>query len=194
MKKDRREVRNLIFLLSSASFLAFFVVVGLIYYFGTTDTYLVRHILISPDTLAKASFTDYLPATASKSLVFKKIEFMHGNNRDKGSGCFEVDLHAYNDFYKLISSERSIPILTDEMVTQFNLSPPSSLTIFLQPRDNEPFFREEKIFQQIQFEAGGELFRVQFLPAQTSEISFEEWIYFRYPGIYYEFQQLFSHT
>jgi hypothetical protein len=149
MKRVRREVRNLIFLLSSASFIAFLAVVGLIYYFGTSKTYLLSDILVSPKALEKA---------------VSKLEFT-----DKGGIHLFVSLPAYAEFYDDISSERSVPVLTQEMTSPFNVATPSTLTI-----------RAGKLFQQVQFVKGLELFRV------LQPGSLGEWIYFRYPEIYEE--------
>jgi hypothetical protein len=182
MQKDRREVRNLIFVLSSASFIAFLAVAALVYYLGSSGTYLLRNVLISPKTLKEHSFMGYDPYTRSNvAFVLDKIEFVPATKR---GGPFAVDMQAYTSFYKLVSAERSVPVLTDKMVAQFQASPASTLTIFARPSDNGGSLRGEKIFQQVQFSDRSELFRVQFRPSESSAAQTQEWIYFRYPEIH----------
>jgi len=176
MKKERREARNLILILSSASCIAFLVVVGLVYYFGSSGTFLLRNEMISPEALERISFSE--------------IEFTRAGKEKKNWGHFKVSMSAYRAFYKLVFSERSIPVLTDAMIAQFNSIRPSTLTILVRSRDNEEADCKEKILQEIQFVDSEGLFRIRFFSPQA----LEEWIYFRYPGIYEHVLELFALT
>jgi hypothetical protein len=195
MKKERREVRNLLFLVTCASGFALLTVAALIYFWAPSKGYLARSILIAPETLVTQSFIEYRSLRESKTaFVFNKIEFTHKENKANGWGRFVVPLQAYKDFYLLIFSEKSISELTEEIVAQFTLSVPSSLTIVLKPEDQETFYHGGKICQQIQFAGRGGLFRVQMHPSQSSDVPTEEWVYFRYPGIYEQAVKLFADT
>lgn len=187
MKKDRREVRNLILMLSSAVFVAFLTVLGLVFYFGSSGTYLLRNILIEPRTLEKISFSDRHPATGQqRGFIFNKIEFERVDKEGRGWGRFAVSLEGYATFYREISNERSLPVVTDEVVDQFRRIAPSSLIIFAQ--DSVKSEERKVIFQQIQLIDGGDIFRVQLHDPASSQ---EEWVYFRYPGIYKKAVDLF---
>jgi hypothetical protein len=168
MKKERMEVRNLILMFSSAVFIAFIAVVGLIYFFGS-GTYLSRSILVAPQALEKVTSSN-------------QIEFIHYNVHGKGWSRFAVSLPAYAAFYDLLWSERSVAVVTDGMVSQFREMTPSTLTIFVNER--EP---SQSIFQQVQFIEGSDIFRIQLRKSQ------EQWVYFRYPGIYRHAMKLFTH-
>ena len=185
MKKERMDVRKLLLLLASASFIAFLAVVGLVYYFGTSGTYLLRDILVSPETLEQNSLTH-----PEGNFAFNKIVFVRSEKHGQRWEHFAVSPQVYKNFYKLMYSERSVPVITDTMVNQFNSIAPSTLMIFVQ----EEIVGEEKIFQQVQFIDNGELFRVQFRPFQHTEMPRETWIYFRYPGIYEQVIALFAPT
>lgn len=190
MKKERREVQNLILMFSSAVFVAFLVVVGVVYYFGSSGTYLLRNILVSPETLEKVSFKDYDPQTGKQGrFVFNKIEFVRAGMQGREWGRFAVSKQSYAEFYRRVSSQRSIPMLTDEIVAQFEQIAPSTLTIFARMGENG-----ETIFQQVQFLDQGDLFRVQLRHPIERRSPRDEWIYFRYPGIYQEVVKLFAPT
>ena len=157
--------------------MAFLVVTALVYYFGSSGTYLLRTILISPEVLEKVSFT-----RSDSKFVFNKIEFVRAHSQGKGWGRFGVSVQSYAEFYKKVANERSLPVLTDEMLQQFKWITPSTLTISVRARD------AEAIFQQVQFLDQGDIFRVQLHRDRQQE----EWVYFSYPGIYKIVTELFS--
>ncbi len=183
MSKPKKEVQSLIFMLSSAVFVAFVVVVCLVYYFGSSGTYLLRDILISPDALKRISFTE-----EDSSFVFNKIEFVRADSHGREWGRFAVSKQSYEAFYKLVAHERSLPRISDEMIQQFAIIVPSVLTIMVQARDNEGARGSGSFFQQVEFLDNEDLFRVQMRD------SGETWIYFSYPGIYNKVVELFAPT
>lgn len=190
-KKNRIEARSLILILSSAVFIAFVAVVGWIYYFGSSGTYLLHDVLISPETLERSSFASYeAPTKGVVPYTFDKIEFVTGKKR--GLTPIIVTPQAYSTFYKWVAGERSLPVITEEMKGSFNLSP-DSLTIFVRLYGNSA---AERVFQQIQFIEASDLFRIQPLSFRQSVSSTDnhlgEWIYFRYPGIYEHVLELFA--
>ncbi len=189
MNKPRKEVQNLILMLSSAVFLAFLIVVGLVYYFGSSGTYLLRDVLISPDALKRISFSDYDQETGERSpFVFNKIEFIRAESRGREWGRYAVSKESYEEFYNLVSHERSIPQVSDQMIEQFETIVPSTLTIFVQARDNKGTRENGFIFQRVEFLDREDVFRVQMRDSQGS------WIYFSYPGIYNKVVELFAPT
>ncbi|MCH9625864.1 MAG: hypothetical protein S4CHLAM123_10480 [Chlamydiales bacterium] len=193
MKKERNEVRNLILMLSSAIFIAFVVVVGFIYYLGSSGTYILSNILVSPETLERVSFSDYDSQTGKQArFVFNKIEFVRADMQGKDWGRFAVSPQSYAAFYKQVSSLRSLPKVTDEMVNQFDLIIPSTLTILAQARDNEGPSQGTMIFQQVEFIDGGDLFRLRLHSRGDLDRGKEEWIYFRSRGIYKKVIELFA--
>jgi hypothetical protein len=187
MGKPRKEVQNLILMLSSAVFVAFVAVVGLVYYFGSSGTYLLRDILISPDAIQRISFTDYNPETGERApFIFNKIEFIRAESRGREWGRYAVSKQSYEEFYNIVSYERSIPRISDAMVEQFEIIVPSTLTIFVQARDNKGTQETGFIFQKVEFLDNEDVFRVQMRDSQGT------WVYFSYPGIYNKIVELFA--
>lgn len=189
MGKPRKEVQNLILMLSSAVFVAFVAVVGLVYYFGSSGTYLLRDILISPDAIQRISFTDYNPETGERApFIFNKIEFIRAESRGREWGRYAVSKQSYEEFYNIVSYERSIPRISDATVEQFEIIVPSTLTIFVQARDNKGTQENGFIFQRVEFLDNEDVFRVQMRDDQGT------WVYFSYPGIYNKIVELFAPT
>lgn len=192
MNKERQEARNLILLLSSATFIAFLVVVGLVYYFSASGTYLLRDILVSPQTLEKNTFSDYNPQTHRPGkFIYSKMEFVQSDKHGKGWERYLITLKQYARFHELVNNERSVPVVTKGMLDQFQTITPSILTIFVQGGGGEELSSNGKIFQQVQFLEGNDIFRVQFHPLQKTGSTQEEWLYFRYPGIYEQAVEIF---
>ena len=174
MRKAKKEVRNLIFMLGGAVALAFLVGALFLHFFGSSGTYRSYDVLISPQTLKEVSSSD-------RDFVFNKIEFVVADSSGKGWGRYAVSEASYAEFYSLVSNLSSLPKLTDEQVEQFERVAPSTLTIFTQPKR-----REESTFQRVEFLDEGSLFRVQLRER------IEEWAYFRKDGIYQDALELFA--
>ncbi len=175
-----KEVQNLIFMLSSGVFVAFLIVAALVYFYGSSGTHRVRSILISPDALEKISFGN---KEGSSRFVFNKIEFVRADSHGKGWGRYAVSQQSYASFYKLVAGERSLPHISDEMIRQFDTIAPSTLTIFVQPRDND---QHQAFFQEVEFLDQEDVFRVKI------QGEGDTWVYFRSPGIYNRAIELFA--
>jgi hypothetical protein len=187
MKRKRLSIRKPLFLLAATSFVAFLGVIALVYYFGSSGTYPLREILVPPETIEKSSWADQSP---KERFIPNCIEFIRPSK--EGGERFAVTAHAYRAFYKLVYSERSLPVITDTMVNQFTIATPSTLTVYVFSEKKRESAERGKFLQQVQFIHGGELFRVQLRPHPSIESPEERWIYFRYPGIYEQVVTLFT--
>ncbi len=160
------EASTLIFMLGSAVFVAAIVVVGLVFYFGSSGTYLLSNVLASPKSLAEHEV---------------KLDFVHIDLNGKGWNRYPVSLKSYTAFYDKVSSTRSIPNVTDEMIEQFHQTQSSSLTLYVQ---------ESGLYQQVDF-LPGDLFRLMLPPKVDGSKSEEEWVYFHKGSIYTDITKLF---
>lgn len=181
--KRRREIQNLIYMLGSAVVLAFVIVVGLAYYCESSGDPL-RSLLVSPKTLQKISSSDKSEKTAP--YVFNDIEFLQADLYGKRWGHYTVTLDKYTAFYKKIASLRSLQNVANDLAQSFEQSTPSTLTIHFHSSDNETSF------QRVQFLYHEDVFRVLLRPAIAKGGVEEEWVYFRYPGIYQMALEFFS--
>lgn len=191
MKHERHEIRNLLLMLSTSFFVAFIFVVGLVYYFGSSGTYLMRDILVSPEALKTVLSSE---GVKDEMYVFNKIEFIQADKQGKEWGRFSVSWESYAAFYRDVASQRSLPVVTDEIIAQFEQTTLSTLTIFVRSRDNaaSESMNSPMIFQQVQFLDESDLFRVQLRSFDHRNAPVEEWAYFRKAGIYQKADKLFT--
>ncbi|MFZ0564969.1 MAG: hypothetical protein WAM28_02090 [Chlamydiales bacterium] len=190
MKRVKREVRNLILMLGSGVCAAFLITVIIVYYFGSSGTYLLRNILVDPNVvMEEASFK-----SKRTPFIFNKIDFVHEQSEKGKKEQFSVSAKNYTHFYSKVAKAKSLPALTEETVKQFEWIPSSTLILFVRSRDHLELNEEETVFQQIQFLDQGDIFRVQLPKNCNNDSHEEEWVYFSYPGIYKEVMELFAPT
>ena len=158
----KAEASTLIVMLGSAFFVAAIVVVGLVLYFGSSNTYRLHNILISPLELKDG-----------------KIEFVHADTNKKEWRRYLISNKAYATFYNTLLAEVSIPGISDEVIEQFYKEQPSTLTL-----------TKSGIFQQIEF-LPDNLFRVLLRGTVEGGSLEEQWVYFRKPNIYYDVVEQF---
>ncbi len=191
-RSSRHEVRNLILMFGSGILAAFLVIILFVYYFGSSGTYLLQNILISPAALEGVSFSDRDHPSKKARFVFNKIEFVRAQSSGREWGRYAVSPESYAVFYKKVDKERSIPLITDEIIQQFEWIVPSTLTIFVSAPDNLGSASKSTIFQRIEFLDQDDVFRVQHASDRRDGASKQEWVYFRYPGIYNIILELFA--
>lgn len=159
---------NIILVVGSAFVLAL-LIVGFVYYCGSSRSYLLSHVLISPDSLERVAWN----AETSNRLEFVKSETI-----DRECDRHEVSLEKYRKFYDLVRDRKSDPQLGDVTFRQFEVASPTILTIFAQSKESE-----NRIFQRIQF-LEGDFFRIELPQALIKNEKSQEWTYFYYLGIY----------
>ncbi len=174
----RKQIGKLITMLGSAIFVAFLAVTAFLYFAGASGTSRLSQILVSPDAIEKSTFT-----TQNEGYIFNKIEFELVDSGGKGWGRYAVSPESYEAFYERVSSLRSLAQIEDLLVKQFDQTPLTTLTIFVQGES-----REARLFQRVEFLSSGDLFRVELKLPRIG------WAYFRSPGIYEEVVELFAPT
>lgn len=185
MNKQKKQVLSLVLMLSSAVIVAFLVVAWIVYYYGSSGTYLLRNVLISPKSLESISFAG--PDVKGQSFIFNKIEFVQAEAHGQGWARYSVSKESYTEFYHSVANERSLPLISDELIRQFETLPLSTLTIFVQALDNQGKAHQEvSLFQEVDFLNDGDYFRVLLRDEA------ETWVYFRAEGIYNKITQLFA--
>jgi len=172
----RKEVCQLLSLLASAFLVGCFIVIGIVYYYGAPNTYLLKNVLISPKTLEQIA--------AKKYDHVSKNPFSFVFNQSEEQKRVEISLSMYKKFYFHLKNERSLKI-NPELTKKFEVSIPASLTIFLEEALNKKI-----VFQRIEF-LKDDLFRVTLSKERKEFQQGEEgWAYFSSDGIYEKAQHL----
>lgn len=183
--RQNREIRNILAVLGTAIVCAGFLTFLFIYYYGPSGRYLAGQTLLDPTIIEQINYQDKHPRTGKKvNFIFDRIEFSYFDSKKGGMRQEAVSLESYQKFYRLISSEKSLDKVTDQIRELFFRSHPSTLTTSMRTVDGVDT-STTKIFQVVQF-VQEDYFRVQLHGNQE-----QEWAYFYRPHLYQEVMQLF---
>lgn len=179
----KQSISTLILLFTLSFFVAFVVVLFLVFYFDSSKSVHGGSLLMSPKALNQESFK----TKSGRRLRFSlsRIEYITVNRYGRGWGRYFVSMEGYKRFYENVRKHRSESVVSPELVDQFALVNPSSLTIFVVSRDNQE--GEPTVFQQIEFLEDD--FRVQVVGEDPTQVT---WFYFHAPGISWKANEWFT--
>lgn len=177
---SRKQIRDLLAVISTGVLFAFLLSFYMIYSYGPSGQYLAKNTLLAPQLIHSLSYTDIDSKTGKHShFVFKEMEFSYFDPKLKLWQKTNIDPKTYGLFYTEISNEQSLLDVNDNMIQSFTKASPASLTLTVQT-DTSPQTLT-KVFQEVQFAHQGDYFRIQ-LHEQSPDRS--QWIYFYHPAIY----------
>lgn len=169
--KSKSEIKQLVLLLSSAVFIAVLFSAILILYYGPTGEYYVRNILLAPEMTGKL---DYSERTGGGRFVFDRVDFRYYDTEEKKWTTRTLNEEEYRKVYTLLASESSLRQVPDEVVSQFNLPNPATLTIYVKSD------KTTKPFQEVVFVNKGDFYRIML----RTQDSATPWAYFHHRDIY----------
>jgi len=173
----KRDLRNIIFVLSAAVLCAVALSAYMIYYYGPTGRYLVSNALIAPDVAHAMDYRDYAAAKGKPvRYVLNGFHFSYYDAAQHRQQRIEVDPAAYSAFYAMISGDKSLEEVSSAIMSRFEDAFVASLTITVRPDDNAA----AKVFQTVQLASKGDYFRIQL----HQQGGLGDWVYFYHPGIY----------
>lgn len=174
------QVRQLLFLLSSGVIAAIVVALGLITYYGPTGNFVVKSILISPETLKDLNYKAVNPETGKEdAFVFARLELMHFDNKDNKWIAKQLDFQKYQEFYQTIASQESVPQGEQVHEKTFLTSNPASLAIVVQSKEKKGTKEGDRVFQEVQLLPKEGLYRIEL--HQTYPL--KTWAYFENDGL-----------
>jgi len=170
-KKEKKEIRQLLLLLSSAIGVAIFFSVFMIQYYGSTGDYLVKNVLLSPETAKKLDFYD---GNHQGKFTFDRAEFRYFDDETMSWKVTILDETQYQNLFDILQNESSLTHVDSAVIGHFNLPNPATLTLFVK---ND---KSTKVFQEAMFVKNDDYFRIS-LRGDTPAIS---WVYFYHRKIY----------
>ncbi|WP_068466404.1 hypothetical protein [Candidatus Protochlamydia phocaeensis] len=186
----KKELKRILFLLSAAIICAGLLTVFMLYFYGPTGRYLAGNSILTPLTLSQINLRDKHPQTGQNvRFIFDKNEFSYFDRKLGKRHQLVIPSDEYEQFYHLVSSDKSLENVTAEIERAFNSAHPTLLTTNLRI-DVSGFAPGSKIVQIIQF-AENDYFRVQL----HGDGQGMEWAYFYHSGLYQTIMALFTaHT
>lgn len=188
-KIAKRQIRNLLIVISSGVLGAFALVGWMLYYYGPSGRYDVSSTLLAPEYVEHLSFVDSNTKTGVKSrFTFEDVLFSYYDPAKKEWKKISVDADSYKRFYKLIASEKSLENVPPEIISLFNQQYISTLVLKIQTESKAAWQQMSKVFQEVQFANQGDYFRVELRGLNLTD----KWAYFYYPKIDQEAINIFT--
>lgn len=189
-KEDtRRQIRNLLLVISSGIFAAFLIAAFFITKYGPSGRYEIATALLSPELLHELNYNDSnLKTGGFDRFVFDRIEFSYISSKDKKWHKTTISEAEYAQFYDKIKYDSSVNP-QEEIAGDFMREPIGKLTFIVRTESPAAWQAEEKTFQEVQFAKNENYFRVDLHEQNPGE----HWAYFYHPGIVKEAFNLFAH-
>lgn len=186
-KRKNRDIQNIFIVLGAAVFCATLLAFFFLYYYGPSGRYLAGNTLLDSSTMNQIHYQNQQSRLGKKEhFIFDRIQFSFFDSQQGQMHTFPLSLETYQSFYKLVSSEKSLLELNQNVQNLFLRSHPALLTISIRPQERTEKGEIEQIFQVVQF-VPEDYFRVQL-----HEKNEGEWAYFYRPGLYQEITRLFT--
>jgi hypothetical protein len=183
-----KQIRNLLIVVFGGVAAAVLITASMLYRYNPSGRYDVKNALLSPLALANLSLADTNPKTGKNvHFVFDEIDFSYFDEKKKEWKHATVKMPLYEQFYNLISGERSTPA-TEIITLKFNQDNPAMLALRMKSDANSDLKATSKPFLVVHFAKQGDYYRIQLHDEVNPEA---EWAYFYHPGIYSKAMQLF---
>lgn len=164
-KKQKKEIRQLLYLLGSAVGFAVLFSIFMINFYGPTGQYTVKNILLSPEMTTKLN---YLDGVSGGKFNFDRITFRYFDDENKQWKSQAVPLTVYRAIFDDLANHTSFVDVPQEIVSQFNAPNSATLTLYVK---ND---KTSKIFQELVFVKDGDLFRISLVEDHPTG----KWAYF----------------
>jgi hypothetical protein len=185
-KSAAKQIKQILLLLMMAVLSAGFLSAIFLYLYNPSGQYSVNKTLIDPIVLEQLQRRETLSSTKEKRdrFVLDTLEFSYFDLRLNRRVVYPVKWETYQELYKLISSQKSLPLAAEKKDQLFQGSP-ILLTIKLSSEVKDKI--SQKILQIVQF-SSDDYFRIRLLGDERDE----QWAYFYKPGIYEQVFSLFT--
>lgn len=174
-REANREIRNLLFVLTSSVLFAGLLAAYMITFWGPSGTYQVQKILLSPDLIPTLSYRE-----SGTHLVFHRVELLYPHQETGEWTVTEVSLPYYREFYQSLSQEESLLTVDPSIEQRFMSSQLRRLVLTLRPDQNLGRQFQYRTFQEVHFSPDGDYYRIELKDAGDGA----QWAYFFHPGIW----------
>ncbi|MFI5344240.1 MAG: hypothetical protein ACHQUC_08475 [Chlamydiales bacterium] len=180
----KKQIKQLLFVLSAAVFGGFLLAFIMIMFYGPSGNYIAGQTILSPDIIEKIYFKDTHPKTGQNvPFTFDHNEFVYFDYLRGIWQQKQISLQSYAAFYQYISNDSSLEGVKEEILALFQQSSPTALITTVRT-DVSPI---AKAFQVIQL-TKEDYYRVK-LQGQGDE---GKWAYFYHSGLYQTTMTLFT--
>ncbi len=193
MPKDHQssssQIKNFLSVIIGGSLCGLLVVLGLLYTYGPTSTYLAKNVILSPEVLEKMWYNTSSASTQGQMarFSFKEIEFLHFDQDTSAWNSQELSIKTYGEFYQLVKGDKGSSE-NEELKTLFDQTPVATILIKASTNGGAAFRSIDENFQQIEFSSDGQAYRVELKENDKAE----SWAYFPHDNIYNKIMKIFK--
>lgn len=184
-KRAKRDVQRIAILLTCAVASAGLVAGLMLYHYSPTGRYIAGQTVLDPQVMNQINIQDSPKKGRGSRLVFEKTDFTYYNAHSKTMEHTPVSFEAYQQFYTLITGEKSLENVTDEIAQLFSQPHLNRLVTTMREGENTA----AKEFQVVEFSPQDYL-RVQLHGDQDPD----QWAYFYQPGMNEQVIRLFTES
>lgn len=174
-----REITALLSVVFGGGAFALLVAIGLVYFYGPSGLYDLKHTLLSPNMIGELKYQDVNPQTGAREIfVFDSINFTYFHPGEGRWKKVAVDREKYQKFYDLVVDDVSVDEVTALITDQFLSSNPAMLEIIVHPENKRSTVT--RTFQEVTLAYQGDYYRIEL----HEESSQKNWAYFFHKDIY----------
>ena len=178
--KQKTDIKNIFLVLGLAIVCAGLLTLFFLHYYGPTGRYTTSQLLLSPKIIERINYIDKHPRNGQKvHFMFDHNELTYFDPQQAKVLKRDISLDDYQRIYDLVESDKSLEKVSEEVLKDFQLSHPSTLTTHTRLAEQQSGFLQ--VFQILQV-TQQDYYRLQI----NENKSQSEWIYFFHPGIYQE--------
>lgn len=161
-KSNRSDVIKLIAVLFSGVAAAFLVAVFFVMNYGPSGRYAINTVLLDPDILLQLNYNDYNAKTGGNDrFVFDSLTVEYQDKTSKKLEKKTIDVSRYSQLFVFLNGEKSIVAPEESVAGLFRSGQPLDLIINVRTESPSAWQAETKVFQEVQFSAQGDYFRVE---------------------------------
>jgi hypothetical protein len=183
----KQEIRNLLVVIGSAILAACLLSFMILYSYNPPGLYLARNTLLSPENLKNLHYSEAAKRGGDNTpFVFDGIDYLHYNARAHRWDKQNIGLTQYASFYTLISGDRSLSNISEEVEKGFSQNPLGSASALIIKSKRDAVNGVSGDFLKVDFSPDGRHYRVQLLDKGG-----EVFAYFEHEGILNQAEALF---
>ncbi|MDP1880964.1 MAG: hypothetical protein Q8K60_08510 [Parachlamydiaceae bacterium] len=185
---SKREIKTILIVLFLAILVAGLIAFFFIFYYGPSGSYEAKNTLLDPNIIERINYPEKDPKSGKMfHYMFDRTEATFFDIQKNKIQKINLTSNQYKQLYELVSSDRSIHFITDEILNAFILSSPLQITTYMMMADPEYYSSKKNILQNIQF-LENDNYRIQL----QGKIESGGWAYFHHPHIYQTIMQMFN--
>lgn len=185
---SKREIKTILIVLLLSTLVAGLIAFFFIYYYSPSGNYEAKNTLLDPGIIERINYPEKDSKTGKMAhYMFDRTEAVFFDPQKNKTEKIVLKSHQYKELYELVSSDRSIHFVTDEILNAFILSNPLQITTYMMMADPQSYSSKKNILQNMQV-LENDYYRIQL----QGKIESGGWVYFYHSHIYQTIKKMLN--